>query len=107
MTDKHLSGIGLGGILLIIGVGIASVGWMISETTKDDVSKSYDYYISFNLGLPQQITAIGVALILFGILYAIYEYQARRQRMRRLFCPYCGREAGPTGNRCTSCGGRL
>ena len=103
--DKYQSGIGLGVILFIIGLGIVATGWGISEARTDRFPDSQDYYLHF--GLAQLIMIVGATLLLVGIVYAIIYYRAERLRKRRLFCPYCGREVGAIGDECTGCGGRL
>jgi len=103
--DRYQSGMALGVVLLIIGVGVAVVGWVISGTEVRGTPDSYDYYV--NLGLGQQIIIVGAIMLLVGVGCAVYECRAGRRRKRRLFCPYCGREVGPIGDECVGCGKRL
>lgn len=103
--DKYQSGVELGVILFIMGVGIAVTGWGISEARTDHLSDSQDYYL--HLGLLQVIMIFGAILLLAGTVSATCGYLAGRLRKTRLFCPYCGREVGPIGDECTGCGGRL
>ena len=104
--DKHQSGIGLGVVLFIIGIGILVTGWMVSEISRDPQTYPQDYYTLY-FGLPQTIMTFGAILILAGITYVIYSYRATRLRERKTYCPYCGREVGTIGHKCTGCGGRL